>query len=151
MRTMILAACAALMMPLVAQEGTGSGTITSAKVGPGDSHTNNDGVTVTNNSERRNRDAYIDPAAGQTDDTTSVRVGTGATVVVDGLGADDNVDVGSSSKTTVNGAGGAVNISGGNSKVTVTNAGSPNTAIMTVRANGVTTTVPPGSSATFNT
>jgi len=122
----------------------------SAKVKPGQAHTNGDGVTVENDTSSSG-DAAIDPAGGTTGCCTNTTTKSGFEGGITGLDVNDTVGLGSSNKATVTGNGGSVALSGG-STVTVTNTGGPGaTPITVIFPSGNTAQVPPGSSTTFNT
>ena len=110
-----------------------------AKVPPGKSHTNTDGVTISN-AEGSNGTGYINPKVGLENAETTVRTGTGFEGKVTGVDSNDEVDLGSSNDATVEGTGGTVVLSGG-STVTVKNTGPAGGGDMTVQ-------LPSGSSLT---
>jgi hypothetical protein len=121
-----------------------------AKVRPGDTHTNGDGVTVTNDKESTG-DATVDPKEGNAESDTTVVCKTGFQGTVSGLDFTDTVRIRSNSTATVtSNDGGNVQLSGG-STVTVTNtSGDGGRPINVTTGGGTSVSIPPGSSATFN-
>ena len=119
------------------------------KVKPGETHTNEDGATVSN-SEDSEGNAFIDPKNGGGSSSTTITTKTGFEGSIDGIDANDTVKPGSSNTGTINGNGGTVQLSG-NSTWTINNGtGGGNMTVTTPAGNSVT--IPPGTNGVvFNT
>jgi hypothetical protein len=123
---------------------------TKEKVKPGEAHTNNDGVTVDNDSDSTGN-ATIDPKDGSGNSQTDVDTQTGFEGDISGIDNNDTVDLGSSNDVNVSGTGGNVSASGG-STVNVSNTGPVGGGNINVTLpSGTTINVGPGSNVTINT
>lgn len=131
-------------------EGTNPCGGGAAKTKPGESVSNNDGVTLSNDAQS-NGDASLDPKGGTASCNSTARTKTGFKGTIDGLDTGDSAILASSNTATVTGTGGYVSVSGG-SVVTVSCVSAPGATAMTVGLpGGSTATVSPGSSVTFTT
>lgn len=147
-------------LPPVSMQGSVSGGKTPIKtepagnskhkVKPGESYTNNDGVTVDND-DASGGNATIDPANGSGNSSTQVNTKTSFEGDISGLDSNDTVNLGSSNTANVSGTGGTVNVSGG-SAISVSNTSVAGGGNMTVNLpSGSSITVGPGSNITVNT
>lgn len=118
-------------------------------VEPGETHTNNDGVTVANDADS-DGDIDMNPKSGTADSATTVDVKNDATGTVSGIDGNDTVNTAHGSTTTISGTGGTVNAGSGSSgSVTNTNPAGSGGASITITGGAVPIHVPPGSTVTF--
>jgi len=127
------------------------------RVKRGETHTNEDGVTVTNN-EDSSGNAEIDPKKGTGNSSTEVDTKTGFEGKIAGIDSNDEVDLASSNDVEVEGTGGTVTVSGGSTvKITNTNPAPPQggtsagASITVTLPSGNSLTVPAGSTVTITT
>jgi len=122
-------------------------------VEPGESHTNNDGVTVENTgdgSAGEDGDITINPKSGSENSKTTVDVENHATGTVSGIDGNDTVNTAHGSNATISGTGGTVNVGSGSSgSITNNNPAGGEGASITVNVGGHELTVPPGSTVNF--
>lgn len=122
----------------------------STTLKPGDSCTNEDGVTVDNHSGSSGN-ISMTPQKGDKKSKTTVTAKTNAEFSVTGLDENDIVNMGSSNAATISGDGGTINMKG-NSTVTVTNTADKGGKDITVKTpNGGTVTVKPGCTVPIST
>jgi len=135
---------------LPAQVQAQSGT--KHKVKAGESHTNEAGVTLTNDKNSRGN-ATIDPKKDNANGKTAIDTRTGFKGSVSGATADTTIDFASSNEATVSGQGCRVKVSG-NCTITIVNTAEEGDAdgdITVELASGATITVEAGSRTTIET
>lgn len=123
----------------------------SKKVKPGKKHTNGDGVTVENNSDKASETVRMTPAKGDKDSATSVQSKKGVDAEISGIDDNDMINLGPQNNVTVSGTAGGVSIAS-NSIVTVTNTGTDPSgpSIRVTQLNGTQAFVGPGLTRVFN-